>query len=167
MCMSLKTCDILWVFMLICSSDWRTRHCSLLCSSLSVEKITSAIATSWLCFQDVRQRFIISRKRLKVFILKTSSERVSVCVQSCGSVPAEKAAASTPRRWAAAAPSTRLWGPLQIGFVCSRGKAVPQDQGNALSWLIQGQGGFIPSNSVLELRDRNENGNLIHQRCVP
>lgn len=58
-------------------------------------------------------------------------------------------------------------GPLQIGFVCSRGKAVPQDQGNALSWLIQGQGGFIPSKSVLELRDRNENGNLIHQRCVP
>lgn len=106
--MSLKTCDILWVFMLICSSYWRTRHFAP-CYALSVEKITSAIATLWLCFQDVRQRFIISRKRLKVFILKTSSERVSVCVQSCGIVPAEKAAASTPRRWAAAAPSTRLW----------------------------------------------------------
>lgn len=64
---------------------------------LAVERTPSAIASLWLCFQAIWKRFIISRKCLKVFILKTSSERVSVCVRSCGSVAAEKAAASIHR----------------------------------------------------------------------
>lgn len=59
---------------------------------LAVERTTSAIASSWLWLEATWKRFIISRKCLKVFILKASSEGVSVCAGS--SVPAERAAAS-------------------------------------------------------------------------
>lgn len=62
---------------------------------LAEERTTAALASPLLCFQAIWEGFIISRKCLKVFIVKTSSERVSVCVCGCGSIPAEKAAAST------------------------------------------------------------------------
>lgn len=119
---------------------------------LAVERTPSAMASLWLCFQAIWKRFIISRKCWKVFILKTSSERVSVCVRSCSSVAAEKAAASIhragqpcPSICPSTFPSTCSLVSLLSGFSCSRGRAVLQDQGNAPSWSKDRRDSFHPS----------------------
>lgn len=124
MCTPLSTWDILWVFkvfaLLIEGLD--IQLCSLLCFSLAVEKMTSPVATLWLCFQDIQKRFSIPRNCFKSFILK-NEQREGVRLRSYGSVPAAKATASSPLCWGAAALSKTVVIPLQICFVCSRGKA--------------------------------------------
>lgn len=44
---------------------------------------------------------------------------------------------------------------------------VLEDQGNALSLLIQGQEGFVPSKSLLELRNTSETAALFTRGVFP
>lgn len=113
--------------------------CSLLCFSLAVEKTTSAIASLWLCFQDIWERFIISRKCVEVFILKTSSERVSVCV--CGAVAASLQGKPLP-----ALPALHWAGELLL--------PVPGSASSA-GWfqLLSGKGWAAGSRQCAELAD--------------
>lgn len=125
--------------MLICSSDWRTRYFAPCYDFFAVERITAAIASSWLCFQAIWKRLIISRKRLKVFILKTCSERVSVCAELW----------QCPCRGSCCQLSTVL--PVPAPGTCSRYR-LP---GTSAGWfqLLSGKGCAAGSRQCAELAD--------------
>lgn len=157
--MSPGTWDILWVFKVICSSDWRTRYTYVF--SLAVEK--TDFSSSYCIFQEIQKRFSAYRNFL--FENAAVRRRVSAelrqhpCSSSCcqhstllGSCCSQGDGCDT---------STHLF-----NLLSGKG-SVLEDQGDALSLLIPGQEGFILSEFILELRNTNETATLFTRGVFP